>query len=215
MTQIQTTERPRVAVNPGEVAWAGDNPGIYLKEKPDGDWTSLAVYFRVTLSPHGRGHAMVVLGEPDRAAGYPEADNLCITDNPELFAYLKDDFLSHFPTFQNRAGLAAAPVLAMTHRESKGDFSEGYHEIMHGGGARLVMTWRDIGNPFAVEVGPDLCATKRHDMYSLFLEARGAGITVDDRPLPGQVFDRPFFGSQISTAFLAFSETWVTPKEPA
>ena len=32
-----------------------------------------------------------------------------------------------------------------------------------------------------------------------------------ERPLEGAVVDRQFFGRTMSTAFLAFSETWVTP----
>ena len=53
----------RTLVNPGVVAWAGDNPGIYLKETAEGDWTGLAVYFRIVYSPQGRGRAMVVLAD--------------------------------------------------------------------------------------------------------------------------------------------------------
>ncbi|MEM7171705.1 MAG: hypothetical protein AAF530_16155 [Pseudomonadota bacterium] len=207
-------ERQRIPVNPGRVEWSGDNPGIYLKDSADGDWTSLAVCFRVTLSPHGRGRAMVVLGNPNVADGHPTADNLCITDNPGLFAYLKSDFLSHFPTFQGRESLLQAPVLPMSACRTEGDLSGAYSEIMECDDLVLRMTWREIGKPFAVEVGPDLCATKRHDMYSLFMEARAAEIAINDRLLPGRAFTRPFFGRETSTAFLAFSETWVTPNGP-
>jgi hypothetical protein len=35
----------------------GRNPGISLKETPDGPFVSVASFFRVVLSPHGRGHA--------------------------------------------------------------------------------------------------------------------------------------------------------------
>lgn len=209
------TERDRQAVNPGKVEWSGDNPGIYLKETAEGDWTSLAVFFRVTYSPHGRGRAMVVLGHPHAGEGYPSADNLCITDNPDLFAYLKADFLSSFPTFQDREALERAPVLPLTAYRSEGDFSGAYSEIIESNDVVLRMTWRDIGKPFGVEVGPELCATKRHDMYSLFMEAKRAEIAINDRLLPGKAFTRPFFGSEISTAFLALSETWVSPPNAA
>jgi hypothetical protein len=36
---------------------------------------------------------------------------------------------------------------------------------------------------------------------------------INGAPLPGQIADRQFFGRTMSTAFLAFSETWVTPLE--
>jgi len=50
-------------------------------------------------------------------------------------------------------------------------------------------------------------------MYSVFLEAKSASITVNGSRLPGTVQSRQFFGRTMSTAFLAFSETWVTPPQ--
>ncbi len=35
---------------PGSVDWSGENPGISLKEKPDGPFVALASFFRVVLS---------------------------------------------------------------------------------------------------------------------------------------------------------------------
>ena len=204
----------RVRVNPGVVAWAGDNPGIYLKETAEGDWTGLAVYFRIVFSPHGRGRAMVVLAEPDRGEGYPAAGNVCITDNPAMMGYLIDGFLSKFPTFRGRAGLAAMARLPLEGAETLGSFDDAYSEGVRSGDLTLRMTWRRIGAPFAVEVTPAQSATGAHDMYSLFMEARDATIAVNETPLAGRVFTRPFFGTTMSTAFLAFSETWVLPWAP-
>jgi len=46
-------------------------------------------------------------------------------------------------------------------------------------------------------------------MYSPFLEANDALVTVNGRPLEGGVVERDFAGTRKSTAFLAFSETWI------
>ena len=73
------------------------------------------------------------------------------------------------------------------------------------------MIWRDMGPPLPVEVTVENSATQEHEMYSVFLEAKAAEIVVNGTPLPGKVQDRQFFGRTMSTAFLAFSETWVTP----
>ena len=64
----------------------------------------------------------------------------------------------------------------------------------------------------AVEVTPENSATGKHDMYSLFFEARQAKIEVNGVRLSGNVSTRQFFGKTMSTAFLAFSETWAKPK---
>jgi hypothetical protein len=79
------------------------------------------------------------------------------------------------------------------------------------GDLQVQMTWKDLQPPMAIEVGPDASATKQHDMYAVFLEARDAHITINGMALPGQVVDRQFFGRTMSTAFLALSETWVNP----
>ena len=54
----------RVSINPGRVEWSGENPGIYLKTAGGTAYSTLALFFRVVLSPFGRGHAAIVLGEP-------------------------------------------------------------------------------------------------------------------------------------------------------
>jgi hypothetical protein len=38
-------------------------------------------------------------------------------------------------------------------------------------------------------------------------------VSIKGTPLSGAVAERQFFGRTMSTAFLAFSETWVTPQE--
>lgn len=205
------SERARTPVNRGRVDWTGDNPGIYLKTDEAGDWSALALSFKITLSPHGRGRAMLVLGAPDEAVGYPAAPNLCIAENDSLMRYLIEGYISKFPTFRGRAGLAAMPILPLDEAIQEGSYQSVQTETVKSGGTRLAMTWRGLGAPFAVEVSPEQSATGEHDMYSLFMEAGSAGIAVDNQPLPGQVVKRPFFGTQLSSGFLAFSETWVTP----
>ena len=56
----------------GNVEWSGENPGISLKEAPDGPFVALASFFRVVLSPHGRGHALVLLQSPQDGAPPPD-----------------------------------------------------------------------------------------------------------------------------------------------
>ena len=74
------------------------------------------------------------------------------------------------------------------------------------------MKWENLGEPFAVEVGPEDSATKEHDMFSVFLEAGDASIAVNGKKFSGQVVDRQFFGKTMSTAFLAFAEIWIEPR---
>ena len=90
---------------PGTVEWSGENPGISLKETPDGPFVALASFFRVVLSPHGRGHALVLLQSPEDARPPAERGNFCLHDNEALARYLVAEFVSHFGAFKGQAGL--------------------------------------------------------------------------------------------------------------
>ena len=202
----------RIPVNPGQVEWSGENPGIYLKNDPAGDWSALGVFFRVVFSPHGRGHTMIVLDQPDANTGFPESHNLCITDNRDLTQYLIEEFLSKFPSFSGKPALEGMTHLTLDKVFNDGDMKTIYREVVCSGDTEVEMKWQYLGEPFAVEVGPEDSATKQHDMYSVFLEAVDASISVNGRKFSGQVADRQFFGKTMSTAFLALSEIWVKPK---
>ena len=205
----------RKSINPGRVDWSGENPGIYLKQSPDAEnYSALALFFRVVLSPYGRGSAAIVLGAPDIAKGWPDVPNFIMTDNQRMMRWIVEDWVTKMPTFIGKAGLAAMSWLdcdSVTKRPS--DLQTRYSETLRGSGVTLEMIWENIGPPIPVEVTKENSATKAHEMYSVFLEAKRAQIVINGAPLPGQIVDRQFFGRTMSTAFLAFSETWVTPLE--
>ncbi len=202
----------RTSVNPGIVEWSGENPGIYLKSDLGKDYSAVAVFFRVVLSPHGRGVGAIVLGEPASMVAYPDAPNMCLTDNRPLMKYLVANFVSKFPTFMGQRGLEGMSWHdVIDSNQDNRNMPHSYSEELVSDTVRLQLTWKGIKAPMAVEVGPDASATKLHDMYAVFAEAKDAAITINGSNLPGQVATRQFFGQTMSTAFLALSETWVTP----
>jgi hypothetical protein len=205
----------RKSINPGRVDWSGENPGIYLKQSPDAEnYSALALFFRVVLSPYGRGSAAIVLGAPDIAKGWPDVPNFIMTDNQRMMRWIVEGWVAKMPTFVGKAGLEEMSWLdcdSVTKRPS--DLQTRYSETLRGSGVTLEMIWEDMGPPIPVEVTKENSATKAHEMYSVFLEAKRAQIVINGAPLPGQIADRQFFGRTMSTAFLAFSETWVTPLE--
>ena len=202
----------RTSINPGRVDWSGENPGIYLKESQEADFSALALFFRVVLSPYGRGQAAIVLGEPNQAKGWPEVANFIITDNQQMMRWIIAGWVTKMPTFIDRQGLTAMSWLDLDSVEKRpNDLKTSYSETLRGSGVTLEMQWLDMGAPLPVEVTAENSATKEHEMYSVFLEAKDARIKVNGTALAGSVQQRQFFGRTMSTAFLAFSETWVTP----
>ncbi len=196
-------------VYPGTVDWSGENPGMYLKESPDGPFVTLASFFRVVLSPHGRGHALLLLQSPDAARAPSAAPNLCITDNEPLARWLVAEFASHFAPFRGAAGLGGLEYRPLLSVATSGDSSSAYVETVRSDDMEVRLEWAGLGQPFALELPPDKSATGRHVMLSLFVGAERGTITVNGRQLPGRPVPRDMAGRQITTAVLAFSETWI------
>src|SRR5262245_4062554 len=98
----------------GTVDWSGENPGMYLKESPDGPFVTLLSFFRVVFSPHGRGVALLLLQSPQLEKPPASAPNLCITDNEKLGRYLVDDFAVHFWAFRDQPGMRALEFRKLT-----------------------------------------------------------------------------------------------------
>jgi hypothetical protein len=197
-------------VNPGKVEWSGENPGIYLKDAA-GNWQALSVFFKVVTSPFGAGVGALVLGAPYQAGGFPVASNAFVSDNEPLMRWLVENFVSRFPSFSGATALAAMPYLQATAFATTGERGKFHQESISAKGFDVVLRWEGLSEPFAVDVPPEMSATKRHQMYSVFVEAQRGTISVNGTPLAGSIIQRDFLGRRMSTAFLAFSETWITP----
>jgi hypothetical protein len=196
-------------VFPGTVEWSGENPGISLKETPDGPFVALASFFRVVLSPHGRGHALVLLQSPQEERPPAESANFCLHDNEALARYLVAEFVSHFGAFKGQAGLRGLVYRPLDRVVASGDPAGSYSETVTGGDLTVRLTWSGLGKPFCFALPPDKSATGRHHMPSLFVGCRDATVAVNDRALPGKPVPREIAGHTITTAMLAFSETWI------
>jgi hypothetical protein len=198
-------------VFPGTVEWSGENPGVSLKEKPDGPFVALASFFRVVLSPHGRGHALVLLQSPQEANPSAERGNFCFHDNEAMARYLVADFVSHFGAWKGLPGLGSLVYRKLDSVEAAGDTASSYSETVKAGDIAAKLTWSGLGKPFCFALPPDKSATGKHHMPSLFVGCQGASITVNGRTLPGKPIPREIAGHTITTAMLAFSETWIRP----
>ena len=193
---------------PGTVDWSGENPGMYLKDDPDGPFVTLLSFFRVVLSPHGRGHALLMLRRPQDAG---HAENVCLTDNEPLARWLVADYASNFGAFKGTPGMQGLRYAGLDSVATSGDAASTYTETVKGDGLEVAMSWSEIGQPFALELPLSHSATGKHIMLSLFAGAGKALATVNGAALPGKPIPRDMVGKPITSAFLAFSETWIRP----
>ena len=190
----------------GKVAWSGENPGISLKTDPNGPFTTLASFFRVVLSPHGRGHALMLLQAPQDGSS---EGNVCLTDNEKLARYLVSDFVDNFGAWRGLPGLAAMRYRKLDSVAASGDPASSYSETVRAGDLSVKLTWSGLGAPFCFAFRPENSATGKHHMPSLFVGCDSATIEVNGKALPGKPVPREVAGHKISTAMLAFSETWI------
>jgi len=190
----------------GTVEWSGENPGISLKQTPDGPFVALASFFRVVLSPYGRGHALVLLQAPQDGSA---AGNVCLHDNEKLARYLVSDFVSHFGAWKGLPGLQGLNYRALDSVAASGDPASSYSETVKAGDITAQLTWSGLGKPFCFALPPEKSATGKHSMPSLFVPCQDATITVNGKALPGKPVPREMAGHAFSTAMLAFSETWI------
>jgi hypothetical protein len=194
-------------VLPGKVDWTGDNPFIYLKTDPDGDWSSLSLFFRVTASEHGTGHLTLVVTDPYDPA---QAKALALTDNEALAHFLIDEFASKFVLFR------PTDVLKSVAMNTNAEFSQQVTESAwvetardSVSGTEVALRWERLQTPFAVHQPAAESGTGRHEMLSVFRAAGSASVTVDGSALPGSTIERDWFTGRAQSAALALSETWV------
>lgn len=198
-------------VKPGAVDWTGDNPFIYLKTDPAGDWSTLAVYFRIALSPYGVGQAMLVLESPYQPER-TDARRLVLTDNPSMTRYLLDNFVKKFGLFRPCTALLDSVRIVDGAQFTCEDTGKGLHiqrATQAQEGLSLEMHWENLQRPFMADVPADKTQTGQHEMFTVFQPASSAWVGVNGQRLPGTTVDRDFFGGRAESAALAFSETWV------
>lgn len=198
-------------ITPGVVDWTGENPGILLKDD-DGNFSAMALFFRVAWSPVGQGQVLLLYGTPDAINGTADAPNVILSDNPVLTTFLKDNFIGKLAAFANAPAFATLPELDVQTVRTSGDpMSHRYTETIVGSGLCVELVWEDLDPPRALELSPHEVGSGEHNMFSLLVPAQAAQIIVNGKALPGKLGQRMQAGYETTSAFLYFSETWVIP----
>jgi hypothetical protein len=200
-------------ITPGTVDWTGENPGILLKNS-DGSFSAMALFFRVVWSPVGQGQVLLLYGTPGKIEGTKDAPNIMISDNMALAKFLKETFIAKLPAFRDAPVFDTLNVVAASDVRSSGDpMGHRYTETIASPEISVELVWEELEPPKALELSPDEVGTKEHTMFTLLVPARSAQIIVNGTALPGVVGERVQAGFKTTTAFLYFSETWITPPE--
>jgi len=187
--------------DPNEVRLTGENSFIRLHTEANGPMTTRASHWRVLLSPGGPGHVLYLKSDAtdDQVRIY--------SDNIALARWLQDEIESFlFPEFADQSIQVIDAVFSRD-----GNAMTFWTETVESDEDTIALTWYDFGEPFVINVPPGAVEGRNLGVYSCFVPARRAqltlnGVVASGQPLPEMRGDRT-----TSTACLAWSETWVRP----
>ena len=190
----------------GKVYVSGENPVIRLLPRERGTPTTEASFWRVVYSPVGMGHVLFLRSgiAADNASTSPADIRIAFTDNEKLAAYLAKEIMSAF----NKVYVDDPfPVQKATFTKSGNTLSE-WRETVKSDRYTIELVWSDFAEPFQLDT-PAGGKTNPYGITSLFIPAKAAGVIINGKEAAGRTFPTKRGRMENSTAFLAFSETWV------
>jgi hypothetical protein len=129
---------------------------------------------------------------------------IALIDNQKLFDYLTNDILGIFDKSYH-----ARPFKTVRATFSKsGDALTDWKEVCRSDQYTVELVWRDFYPPFQLDT-PVGGQPNPFGLTSLFVPAKSADLIINGKKIAGNVFPQKRGPAQSSSAFLAFSETWI------
>ena len=185
-------------VDPNEVQMTGENSFIRLASEPGGTETTRASHWRILYSPGGQGHALFIQSD------VTDGEVRVYSDNIAVARWLQDEMESmFFPAFADQQ----IPVIDAEFTGS-GDGINHWTETIETPYETVSMTWHDFHEPFVVKAGPNERPGRPLGIYSTFIPARKAQLTLNGEVAAGTAQPDRLGDSDSSTCCLAWAETW-------
>jgi len=185
-------------VDPHDVVMTGENSFIRLSQDGGKSLVTRASHWRVLWSPAGQGHVLFL-----------ETKSIRIySDNVGMTRYLQQQIekLLYEPFADPKLPVVDARF------ERTGHSLATVEERISTQKDSFVLSWWDFIDPFILTMPPG--AMKRPlGVYSTFIPARSAQLTVNGEAMPGEVFEQERFGKPSSSCCLAWSESWTRPRK--
>ena len=186
--------------DPAEVRLTGENSFIRLVQEEGGDETTRVSHWRILYSPGGPGHVLFLKSDliEDEVRIY--SDNIAMTRwlQGEIESMLFEEFAAE-----------NIPVIEAEFTKT-GDGRSFWTEKVESDEEIVLLTWYDFVEPFMLN-SPAVAGGRSHGVYSCFIPAMKAQITINGDVAEGDVVKQMRGDKQSSTACLAWSETWVRP----
>ncbi len=188
-------------VDPHDVVMTGENSFIRLSNDGGKAIADRVSHWRVLWSPAGQGHALFIESPLTGKGPRVYADNAGVarylqrTIEALLYADFADESLPVIDAEFQRSGNSLSTV--EEHVVSSAD--------------EIILTWWDLMTPYILTMPPG-AMNRPLGVYSTFLPARSAQLSVNGQAATAKVFMMDRFGKPSSSSCLAWSESWTRPK---
>lgn len=188
-------------VDPHEVVMTGENSFVRLSSDGGKTIADRVSHWRVLWSPAGQGHAAFIetplLGKGPRI----------YADNAGLARYLQRTIeVILYKEFSDES----LPVVDARF-ERTGNSLSTMDERIVSRDEEIILSWWDLMTPFVLTMPPG-AMNRPLGVYSTFIPARSAQLSVNGVAAAAKVFPQERFGKASSSCCLAWSESWTRPK---
>jgi hypothetical protein len=189
-------------VDPHDPVMTGENSFVRLSNDGGANLVDRVSHWRVLWSPAGAGHALFI-DSPLTGKG-PRV----FADNPAVARYLQRtiELLLHAPFADEALPIAEAVF------ERGGHSLSTVCERILTKKEDISLQWWDLMPPFILTMPPG-AMNRPLGVYSTFLPARSAQLSVNGAASSAKVFPQERFGKASSSCVLAWSESWTRPRK--
>jgi hypothetical protein len=186
-------------VDPHDPVMTGENSFVRLSGDGGKTIPERVSHWRVLWSPAGQGHALFIESSLKK--------NIIYSDNAGVARYLQRtiEVLLHKPFADESLPIVDAKF------ERSGNSLSTVEERIVSAKDEIILAWWDFMDPFVLTMAPGVM-DRPLGVYSTFIPARAAQLSVNGQAAPGKVFPQERGGRPSSSCVLAWSETWVKPK---
>jgi hypothetical protein len=187
-------------VDPHDVVMTGENSFVRLSNDGGGTLVDRVSHWRVLWSPAGAGHALFI--ESPLTGKGPRV----YADNPSVARYLQRTIeVLLYKEFADESLPITDAVF-----ERGGDSLSAVFERVQARDEKIILSWWDLMAPFILTMPPG-AMNRPLGVYSTFLPARSAQLSVNGKAASAKVFPQERFGRASSSCVLAWSESWTKP----
>jgi hypothetical protein len=156
----------------------GENSFIRLQDTEDGPQHTRTSHWRVLWSPAGPGHVLFMKADVSGGAVKVYADNIA------LARWLQEEIESMlFPEFADQSIPVTSAIF-----ERDGDGQNFWTETVDSAEESIELTWHDFAEPFVLRAEPGSVPGRAHGVYSCFIPARKAQLTVNGQVASGRPY---------------------------